>query len=245
MELIAVCPPEYTAEAASRGFSVAHACYTIDKNGLCILKGAEPRGGIMLISGEGELALDEKLRSQIADECAVRRFSGVFFDMPIRTYTAVESLATGGLSLYLPNAFHEGAVAVVSSAISGGSFEAHLRHAFKLRPASGLALGLELTRMDFTLPEKSGRGRELSRDELKSLFDKNRGRSFFSEELCAFYFRYAAGGKNHMVLFDNERSVSRKLAIAEKLGFEKAFFYYPELRSMGSVINYRDARPRE
>ena len=158
---------------------------------------------------------------------------------------AIEHLKGSGLSLYLPNLFHDGAVAVVSSAISGGSFEAHLRHALKLRPASGLALGIELTRMDFTLPEKSGHGREMRREELNAIFDKKRGRSFFSEELCAFYFRYAECGKNHMVLFDNERSVSRKLAIAEKLGFGKAFFYYPELRSMGSVINYRGVRPRE
>jgi len=247
MDLIAVCPPEYSPEAASYGFTVAHACYSLEEGELNILKGADPKGGIMLIGSMSisEFEFTQKLFNCITDECKRRRFSGVFFDISKIRHIKPELFAESGIKLYLPDRFLDGAVTVVSSAISGGNFETHLRSTIKAGSSDNIALGLEFTRMDFTLPEKSGCGQELSRNELNSLFAEKRGRSFFSEELCSFYFRYSAGGKNHMVLFNNEHSLKRKLTIAEKLGFSTAFFYYPEFRSMKSIVKYQRARPCE
>ena len=83
--------------------------------------------------------------------------------------------------------------------------------------------------MDFTLPARSGTGVSLSKQEFNNLYRKYRRASFFSKELCTYYFNYRQGNSAHFVLYDNSRSIKSKLGVASKFGISSALFYYPEV----------------
>ncbi len=113
---------------------------------------------------------------------------------------------------------------LVSTAVSGGSLRSLLGEALRRYGAARLAVGVELVRMDFPLPCRSGTGTSLSGDELSRLRAGCGGASvFFSTPLCAKYFTYRAGESYHFVLFDDEETLRRKAALARELGISNVF----------------------
>ena len=101
-------------------------------------------------------------------------------------------------------------MALVNTAVSGGSFAQYLREA--ARGGGGrLALDVERLRMDFSLPARNGRGRPLTAGELRELLDRESPAVFFSQDLCARYFTYTRDGETHFVLFDDADTLRQKL----------------------------------
>lgn len=113
---------------------------------------------------------------------------------------------------------------LVGSAVSGGSLRGLLEEAIARYGARRLVLGVERVAMEFPLPCPSGVGRPLTERELREL---RRGRKvFFSPALCAKYFLLCRNGSWRFVLFDDEETMERKLALARSLGVCDAFELY-------------------
>ena len=118
---------------------------------------------------------------------------------------------------------------LIGTALSGGSLRALLEEAVAKYGTERLALGVERIAMDFPLPCRSGYGKPLTPEALAALLRRCGGAPvFFSEALCAKYFTYRRDGETRLVLFDDDETVGRKLALAQSLGIETAFRIYTE-----------------
>lgn len=241
IHLIAACPPEYIRPASSKGLHCAHMCYKICRDGrLYIMENADPRGGIMAIDCHEpcDRHTHHSLSESIIRECEKRSFSGIFLDIPERIPVLSElasvicdTAAKIGICVFIPFCAADsrrGAKVVISSAVSAGTYEGLLSSAINKFGADNLAIEIQLIRAEFALPDRSGKGRELTQRELKNLHTSYGRNAFFSKELCAYYFTYTRNGKAHFVLYENSRSIKQKLSIAEKMGITTAFAYYPD-----------------
>ena len=112
---------------------------------------------------------------------------------------------------------------LIGTALSGGSLREVLEEAVAKYDAAQLALGVERTAMDFPLPCRNGYGTPLAPEALDTLRRRCGAPVFFSEALCAKYFTYRRDGETRLVLFDDDETVGRKLALAQSLGIGEAF----------------------
>ena len=133
--------------------------------------------------------------------------------------------------LYLPESCAgrvPGSIAVVGTAISGGSFRQRLEEAVSAFGGGRLALDVRRLTMDFSLPSPSGEGAPISPQQLRELLEELRPNTFYSRDLCAKYFTYTRAEQAHFVLFDDADTIRRKLHTGQNLGFSAAFLLYPE-----------------
>lgn len=200
------------------------------------------RSGIMGIDctrcdDEGKLA---PLIGEITKECTLHNFSGVILEISQNpsslfcnlTQELDRSLTQDGKLLFVREnvaKFTEHAKILVGTALSGGTFSRHLQEHVSSFGSERIALDVERMRMDFTLPARNGAGVPLSDHEFDELHRRYRTTSFFSNDLCTYYFTYRKNGKSHFVLYDNAYSIKRKIAAARKFGIDRFFFYYPEV----------------
>jgi hypothetical protein len=120
-----------------------------------------------------------------------------------------------------------GAVAVISTAMSGGSLSDRLAEAVSFFGRARLALEIEIIAEDFTLPAPRGESRSVSPDELSALASRHCRAAHFSNELCCGYFTYRDGASRHIVLYDDLASVKAKLSLGARLGISHALLPYP------------------
>ncbi|MDD3347359.1 hypothetical protein [Oscillibacter sp.] len=59
---------------------------------------------------------------------------------------------------------------------------------------------------------------------------------FFSQDLCARYFTYVKDASAHFVLFDDADTLRQKLRIGAGMGFNAAFFMWPEVRDLATKL---------
>ena len=146
--------------------------------------------------------------------------------------SAVNStLASCGRTLYVPEHCPvAGATILLCTALSGGTLEGRLTQAVDQYGAEHLALDLQRLAMDFPLPCPGGQGTPLTRSQLAALAA---GRStFYSDALCARYFTLTRQGQTHFVLFDDARTLRRKLDLARQLGIRDALVMLPEVEDL-------------
>ena len=137
--------------------------------------------------------------------------------------------------LYLPEVYARqvnGAVAIICTALSGGSFCQRLQEAAVRFGKNRVALDVQRLAMDFTLPSPTGRGRPLPPEELRELMDRLTPSTFYSAELCAKYFTYAENGAGHFVLFDDAGTLSRKIRAGQELGIPFGLLQCPEVEDL-------------
>ena len=92
------------------------------------------------------------------------------------------------------------------------------------------AQGLQRLAMDFPLPCPGGQGTPLTLPQLEALAA---GRpTFYSDALCARYFTLTRQGQTHFVLFDDARTLRRKLDLARQLGIRDALVMLPEVEDL-------------
>lgn len=98
------------------------------------------------------------------------------------------SCAAGHRPLYLPEAYAKltaHRIVIINTAVSGGSFEEHLREVISLYGGSQhIALDVQLLRMCFSLPATTGLGEPLTPEELDTLLHAQGPAVFFSRT-CA------------------------------------------------------------
>lgn len=250
MELPADCsiflmtPPNAPASTAQYRFPLAHLAYRIG-NGPSLFRTDlryPIKGGVMVV-GMGDYqngANSEGIVRQIERECSTRGFTGVFLDLegpPLPIFQKmieelVSLFCSQNRTLYLTPQYaisSPSVSVVISTAISGGSLRQHLLDAAKQFGAEQIALGLEWSAVDFTLPAISGTGKDLTWAELNALREQYGPTSYFSDELCAHYFTFMKTGSDaHFILFDDAATIQKKLHIASSLGIRQAFLPLPE-----------------
>ena len=246
---LAVTPGEYQS-AAKYIRLFAHVAYRIGPESQLLRQSLllQTRGGLLALGDRDAppISAPEALCAGILRECARRSYTGVLLDFEARP-TDDRKVFAGMLaqhlrktrrSLYVPESCAvPGAVPLICTALSGGSFPQRLQEAARqFGGAELLGLDVQRLRMDFTLPAKSGEGRPLSEEEFRSLVEKESPAVFFSQELCARYFTYMQGQETHFVLFDDESTLRQKLKTGEAMGFSAAFFMWPEIRDIAPKL---------
>lgn len=242
--LYLLTPPQKQSAAARWGLPLAHLAYRVG-NGPHLFRTqlpTPPTGGIMVLDhrefdGRGKA---EPICQEVVRECAARNFQGVFCDfegvpLPIleRVVTLLgQTLQNRGWSFYIPMSYatcSSSGKVVVPTALSGGSLRHHLREAIDIYGLERVAIGLQWSCEDFSLPAKNGSGVPLAASELTDLCKKRHPNIYFSNDLCANYFTYMRTGESpHFILFDDAQSMRKKLDLAREMGIREAFLPYPE-----------------
>lgn len=243
MNVILSAPPTMLSGANRHGQPIAHMAYQIGQD-FRLFRSSIPlalRGGYMMLGTEADAPLSgnpETLAAEIIKECIHRGFTGVIFALT-RTSPALHALAAvlsgrlklSGGELYLPETCaHDSdwSKILISTAISGGSLAGRLGEMIEHYGAERICLDIERIRHDFCLPTDSGRGVALSAKALADLMETHGAESYFSQDLCAYYFTYQDEQGSHFVLYDDAGSVRKKLFLGQKLGISSALLFYPE-----------------
>lgn len=240
MQYYIAMTPENIEGASQLKWPTAYSAYKIGSDGRLYRALNAPsaeRGFMILNSDEDDPPADDYTVSEIITECRNRTFSGVVINFVSFELLDLLSpaLSSNKLRLIVHEEFAEkygDAWVLVSSALSGGTLKSRLSEACDLIGASRIVLDVERVCRDFTLPSPSGEGRELSREEFSDLNERLSPASYFSPELCCYYFHYSENEQMHFVLYDNLYSIRTKLQLAESLNINKALFLYSEAKNI-------------
>lgn len=245
MRLILTAPPSCAREATASGLPVGHMAYRVGP-GAQLLRANIPinlRGGLMVVDGASFDGRGDPAAfcQQLVRECANRGFDGAILDFEGQPYPLLGQViqrlggmfARRGWPLYVTESYadySDQVRVIIPSALSGGSLRKRLEEAAERWGAHRVALGIQRTAEDFTLPSPNGCGVPLTREELEERI-RTRGASvFFSDELCAHYFTYMSRQSGaHFVLFDNAASIRKKIRIAGQLGLCSCILAWPEI----------------
>lgn len=248
MQLYLAVTPAQLQEASKYCRSFAHVAYRIGEESTLLRQNLllQTRGGLLSVSDRDAppISSPEKLCAAVQRECGRRGYTGVLLDFeqpPTRDRAAFASalaaqLAANRKVLYVPESYHRhapGAVPLICTALSGGSFQERLQESAQaLGGAGALALDVQRVRMDFLLPARLGEGVPMTGEALESLIREKSPAIFFSQDLCARYFTYSQDGETHFVLFDDAETIIKKLRTGSAMGFSAAFLMFPEVRDL-------------
>lgn len=218
----------------------AHLAYRISPNlRLLRLQGAQHlRGGIMAVGDcprfpQGDPGL---FSAELLRECSYRGFQGIILDLERPSHPLIpvlprleNLLARQGLTLFLPEEYAHTcshAKVLLSSAISGGSFQQRLEQAAHTFGPERLVLAVEKNARDFLLPADSPRGCPLTPEQLSA----HTAHSFFSPSLCSRYSTYRdKSGNIHFVLYDDANSITEKIHSARRAGLTRFLLPWQEI----------------
>lgn len=246
MRIYLAATPDEAPRALQHCKSLAHVAYRIGP-GSTLLRQPVPgfQGGLLSLSDcdAPVIAQPETLCTAVLQECVQKNYAGVLldFESPLRQDLLLfaqqlgRTLSCSRRTLYLPEVYagaNKQAFVLIGTAISGGTLAQRLEDAVVQYGAGRLALDVQRVRMDFSLPCRTGTGTPLSTAGLRHLMDQEHPTCFFSPDLCARYFTYIRNRTPHLVLFDDEETLQRKIALGKKLGIPAAFLMWPEIRDL-------------
>lgn len=250
MRIYLTASPESAQAAARFSHPLAHAAYRIGEGSVLLRRNLllQSRGGLLCVSDRDTPPVGdpEALCAAVLRECGRRSYQGVLADFEATPRPDLqaflrklgESLSNTRRTLYLPERYAEPGIrasVVIGTALSGGNLTERLREAAQrwggtVRPA----LDVERVRMDFPLPCPSGIGTPLTGEQLETLLKD--ASPFFSQELCARYFTCTQKGKARFVLFDDAETLRQKLQTGAALGYQAAFFMWPEIEDIAEKL---------
>ena len=251
MKLLLTAPPDQCRAALRFGLPVAHVAYRVG-GGPHLFRASIPvsvRGGLMVIDNTGFDGRGEAgpFCQEVLRECMARGYDGILCDFeghPLQVLAqAVRTLGEltkkRGWPLYVTEAyapFSDSAIALIPSALSGGSLQQRLQEAVERFGAARVGLGgWEAGRVGqgaslLPLPPSTRPGGMPPHpgQELRQRLEERAPSVFFSSELCAHYFTYMSRQNGaHFVLFDDAGSIRKKLQVARNLGISSAVLAYP------------------
>ena len=246
---LSVAPPERKA-ALRYTRELANVAYRIGPESTLLRRDLPPevRGGLLSVSDRDapRITAPDRLCAAVLRECGRRSYRGVVLDFeepptPDRRGFArllCQQLRSVRRPLFVPEGYAiPGAVVLINTAVSGGSFQQRLQEAKAKYGA--IALDVERLAMDFPLPAVTGEGTAISRERLQKLMEEEKPAVFFSPELCARYFTYVRDGSAHFVLFDDADTLNQKLKTGAGLGVPAAFLMWPEIRDIAGKLALR------
>ena len=173
MKLLLTAPPDQCRAALRFGLPVAHVAYRVG-GGPHLFRASIPvsvRGGLMVIDNTGFDGRGEAgpFCQEVLRECMARGYDGILCDFeghPLQVLAqAVRTLGEltkkRGWPLYVTEAyapFSDSAIALIPSALSGGSLQQRLQEAVERFGAARVALAVERVAEDFFLPSPTGQG---------------------------------------------------------------------------------------
>lgn len=115
--------------------------------------------------------------------------------------------------------------AMPAACVSGGDISEYLRNLARNGMTREIFIPRHIRR--FSMPSGNADGEKIPLRELSALLWQNDAKIFYSPQMILnyFFFREGASGIGY-VLFDDARSISEKLRLAKKLGFENAYLSY-------------------
>lgn len=199
-------------------------------------------GGIMYVdsvgfSGTGSCTV---LAAEITRECIAAGYKGIMLDfgentsplLPLLAEHIHSSAVKNGISLYVPPWLHPQApkaFVIINTFVASGSLAQHLKKAVSAYGCRKIAADIQCARTQFVPPYGRSPVKRLSPEELRKIISSHNVKSFFSPELCAYYFNFSYNGKPAFVIYDNAASIKNKLALLDSLGIQTAFLFYPEI----------------
>ena len=249
MQLYLTVRPEDTRTASAYPVGLAHAAYRIGEGSSLLSRNLltparsgpmAPLPGLLVLSDRSAPSIDRPaaLAEAVLRECARRSYGGIVldFDEPSREDRRRFAVLLGQQCVRNRKFFclppsYAGAVehptVIVNTAISGGSFETHIREELaRYGGGRNVVFDLQRLRMDFPLPCPGGEGVYLTGEQLAQ---RQRGRAvFYSRTLGARYFTYRSGSGTRFVLFDDSDTLRRKIALGRQLGITRGLLTLPE-----------------
>ncbi len=260
MQIYLAAAPEAAQEAAQYCRTLAHVAYRIGPDSTLLRQSMllQSRGGLLSISDREAPHIDdpEALCAAVLRECGRKGCGGVVLDFeePLQRDRLAFAKRLGPAlcgtrrTLYIPESYagaSEGAVMLICTAVSGGSFSQRLQEAAsQAGGANRLALDVQRLCMDFPLPARTGEGEPLSAEVFHRLMEQENPSVFFSQDLCARYFTYTKNGEAHFVLFDDAGTLSQKLRLGTGMGFSAAFFMWPEIKDIAAKLFHPSSNGR-
>jgi hypothetical protein len=239
--------PAETSRASQAGFPLCHMAYRIGR-GFRLYRsgiGINVRNGSMLLSDYG-LGKSEPFSSDLIRdlkrECDLRNYSAIVCDFENGDNEMLKSFlgeADGyfprlGVDLYVHESYAKSAPRakiLIPTDVSGGSFPNYLSRAVEEYSADRIALFFDPVCIDFIMPSPSGDRDRIPRSKIAELMRKHSSISYYSHELCSYYFTYRDENRqSHFVLFDDERSMLKKIGAAMQAGFKEAFVLYDDAK---------------
>ena len=257
IKLLLTAPPDQCRAALRFGLPVAHVAYRVG-GGPHLFRASIPvsvRGGLMVIDNTGFDGRGEAgpFCQEVLRECMARGYDGILCDFeghPLQVLAqAVRTLGEltkkRGWPLYVTEAyapFSDSAIALIPSALSGGSLQQRLQEAVERFGAARVALAVERVAEDFFLPSPTGSGTPLTQEELQERIQERAPSIFFSHELCARYFTYMSRESGaHFVLFDDGATLAKKLQVARSLDIRTVLAAWPEIADVTEDLGLRRA----
>ena len=239
---LSVTPPERKA-ALRYTRELANVAYRIGPESALLRRDLPPevRGGLLSVSDRDapRITAPDRLCAAVLRECGRRSYRGAVLDFeepptPDRrgfVRLLCQQLRSVRRPLFVPESYAvPGAVVLINTAVSGGSFQQRLQEARSKYGA--IALDVERLAMDFPLPAVTGEGTAMSRERLQKLMEEEKPAVFFSPELCARYFTCLRKGLPRFILFDDADTIRRKLRLGASMGVSSAFVMYPEVEDI-------------
>ena len=246
-----VTMPQDTNNAASVGLPSVYLYYQINTEGQLIRSAPiSMKGGVMGIYTDGQDCSHVdmgRLGKELIAEYQKQGFIGVLLDMDGANDAALVSglsklLYSRGIVHFIPLSMAQAssqAKLIITSAVSGGSYQEMLTGYAGRYGANRLCLELVRTCSDFLMPSYSPEGTLLSPAQFREIIETYYPSVYFSQELCAKYCTYRKNEENHFLLFDDASSAAQKLNIAAKQGFFAAFMLYRDWGPDARTIAFR------
>ena len=239
MRIYLAVSPGSLREAAAFQTGLAHAAYRIGEGSSLLSRNllVQTRGGLLVLTDQDAPAVrqPEALAGAILRECGRRSYSGVVLDFenpptePLRHLAASlgRQCTAGRKALYLPEAYAsstEQRTVIVNTAVSGGSFEEHLREVCN-RYGGGRNVALDIQRlaMSFSLPARTGQGESLTLEALSALLRERQPAVFFSRDLREIFYLYA-GRRGQLCPFRRRRDPPPKAEAGTAAGGVRRLF---------------------
>ncbi len=212
MQLYLTVRPEDTRTASAYPAGLAHAAYRIGEGSSLLSRNLltparsgpmAPLPGLLVLSDRSAPSIDRPaaLAEAVLRECARRSYGGVVldFDEPSREdrrrFAALlgQQCAKSRKFFCLPPSYAAAAehpTVIVNTAISGGSFETHIREELaRYGGGRNVVFDLQRLRMDFRLPARSGQGEPLTQAALDALMKgASARRVFFQGPVCPLLY---------------------------------------------------------
>jgi hypothetical protein len=219
--------PEYINDVKGLGKPLLHMAYSFDRP----FPEHSIFGGMMAVYG----GIRSNRINDIIRECRLRGCTGVVagygYSSVLETMRLAEALGRRNIRFYIMEesfVSDAGAIAVISTAISGVTLSGRLKAAVRRYGASHIALDFERLRHIFPLPSSDGNGSLLEKEEFDRLLRDSETAVSLSSDLCCKYFTCSESGAQRFVLFDDAETLKMKISLAASLGINEGFVMYPE-----------------